>query len=233
MGAVSTHAINPTLYAKIPYDPVRDFAPVTQVANVPNVLVVHPALPANSVKELIALAKAKPGTLNFASGSNGSAGHLAGELFKSMAGVDIVRVPYKGGGPALLALLGGQVQVMFPTAASVSPHVKSGRLRALAVTSAQPSLLFPDVPTVAASGVPGYVAEQNIGVFAPAKTPAAIIDRIYREIVAVLGKPEVRERFGNAGVEPVGTAPQEFAAVIKTDIARMTALIRSSGIRAD
>jgi tripartite-type tricarboxylate transporter receptor subunit TctC len=216
-----------------PYDAVTAFAPVSLTSRSPNFVVVHPTVAANSIRELVALAKAKPGRLNYGSGAPGAATHLAGELFKSMAGVDIVRIPYKGGGPALSALLGGQVQVMFPTAASVSPHVRSGRLRALAVTSAQPSPLFPDVPTVTASGVPGYVAEQNIGVFAPAKTPAAIVELLYREILGAVRKPEVKERFANAGVEPVGTTPQEFATVIKADIARMTKLIQSSGIRAE
>jgi tripartite-type tricarboxylate transporter receptor subunit TctC len=216
-----------------PYDAVTAFAPVSLTSRSPNFVVVHPTVAANSIRELVALAKAKPGRLNYGSGAPGAATHLAGELFKSMAGVDIVRIPYKGGGPALSALLGGQVQVMFPTAASVSPHVRSGRLRALAVTSAQPSPLFPDVPTVTASGVPGYVAEQNIGVFAPAKTPAAIVELLYREILGAVRRPEVKERFANAGVEPVGTTPREFAAVIKADVARMTILIRKSGIRAE
>jgi tripartite-type tricarboxylate transporter receptor subunit TctC len=216
-----------------PYDALTAFAPVSLTSRSPNFVVVHPSVAAHSIRELVALAKAKPGQLNYGSGAPGAATHLAGELFKSMAGVDIVRIPYKGGGPALSALLGGQVQVMFPTAASVSPHVRTGRLRALAVTSAQPSPLFPDVPTVTASGVPGYVAEQNIGVFAPAKTPAAIVELLYREILGAVRKPEVKERFANAGVEPVGTTPQEFAAVIKADVARMTILIRKSGIRAE
>jgi tripartite-type tricarboxylate transporter receptor subunit TctC len=216
-----------------PYDALTAFAPVSLTSRSPNFVVVHPSVAAHSIRELVALAKAKPGQLNYGSGAPGAATHLAGELFKSMAGVDIVRIPYKGGGPALSALLGGQVQVMFPTAASVSPHVRTGRLRALAVTSAQPSPLFPDVPTVTASGVPGYVAEQNIGVFAPAKTPAAIVELLYREILGAVRKPEVKERFANAGVEPVGTTPQEFATVIKADVARMTILIKSSGIRAE
>jgi tripartite-type tricarboxylate transporter receptor subunit TctC len=216
-----------------PYDPQAAFAPVSLTSRSPNFVVVHTTVAAQSIRELIALAKAKPGHLNYGSGAPGAATHLAGELFKAMAAVDIVRIPYKGGGPALAALLGGQVQVMFPTAASVSPHVKAGRLRALAVTSAQPSALFPDIPTVTASGLPGYVAEQNIGVFAPAKTPAAVIERLQREVNAAVRRPEVRERFANAGVEPVGTTPGEFSAVITADIARMKQLIQSTGIRAE
>ncbi len=216
-----------------PYDPQAAFAPVSLTSRSPNFVVVHTSVAVQSIRELIALAKAKPGQLNYGSGAPGAATHLAGELFKSMAGVDLVRIPYKGGGPALSALLGGQVQVMFPTAASVSPHVKAGRLRALAVTSAQPSPLFPDIPTVTASGVPGYVAEQNIGVFAPAHTPAAVIERLHREIVTALRRPELRERFANAGVEPVGTTPQEFAAVIAADMVRMAKLLQSTGIRAE
>ena len=216
-----------------PYDPVKDFAPIALTSRSPNFLVVHPSVPANTVRELIALARARPGQLNYGSGATGAATQLAGELFKSMAGVNIVRIPYKGGGPALNALLGGQVQLMFPTAASVAPHVKSGRLKALAVTSAQPSPLFPDVPTVAASGVPGYEAVQNIGVFAPAKTPAAIITRLSREIIEVVARPDVKERFMNAGVETVGTTPQELTAVIKADMARMAKLIKATGIRGE
>ncbi len=216
-----------------PYDALTAFAPVSLTTRSPNFVVVHTSVAAQSIRELIALARAKPGQLNYGSGAPGAATHLAGELFKRMAGVEITRIPYKGGGPALSALLGGQVQVMFPTAASVSPHVKAGRLRALAVTGAQPSPLFPEIPTVAASGVPGYVAEQYIGVFAPAKTPVAIINLLNRELINAVRLPDTRERFANAGVEPVGTTPQEFAAAIKADIARMIVVIKSTGITAE
>jgi tripartite-type tricarboxylate transporter receptor subunit TctC len=219
------------LLQETPYDPVKDFAPVTLTDSAPNVLVVNPSLPVKSVKELIALAKARPGELNYGSSSTGSSPHLAAELFNMMAGVKIVRVPFKGSGPAVISLLGGQVQLMFATAGSVAPHVKSGRLRALAVASLQPSALAPGLPTIAASGVPGYEAVAFEGMFAPAKTPVAIIDRLNQEIVRVLNKAEVKERFFNAGVETVGSTPEEFAAAIKSNVAKWGKLIKEAGIR--
>jgi len=212
---------------------VRDLAPVTLAVTTPLLLVVHPSLPVKSVKELIALAKARPGTLNYASGIAGSATHLPAELFKSMAGVDIVRVAYKGGGPALTAILGGEAQVMFATSSGAGPHVGSGRLRALAVTSAQPSALFPGLPTVAASGLPGYDAASIMCVFAPARTPPALIGRLNQEITRVLNKPEVKERFVRAGSEVVASSPGELAAAIKADMARMGKVIKAAGIRAE
>jgi tripartite-type tricarboxylate transporter receptor subunit TctC len=219
------------LLQETPYDPVKDFAPVTLTDSAPNVLVVNPSLPVKSVKELIALAKARPGELNYGSSSTGSTPHLAAELFNMMAGVKIVRVPFKGSGPAVISLLGGQVQLMFATAGSVAPHVKSGRLRALAVASLQPSALAPGLPTIAASGVPGYEAVAFEGMFAPAKTPVAIIDRLNQEIVRVLNRAEVKERFFNAGVETVGSTPEEFAAAIKSNVAKWGKLIKDAGIR--
>lgn len=182
------------LRANVPWDSVKDFAPITLAASSPNVLVVHPSVAANSVQELIALARAKPGEFNFSSGSTGAATHLTGELFKVMAGVNIVRVPYKGNGPALNALLGGEVQLMFANAGSVAPHLKSGRLRALAVTTAQPSALAPGLPTMAASGLPGYRAEVPTGIFAPAKTPTTLVNLLNREIVRVLNRADVKEK---------------------------------------
>ena len=212
---------------------VGDFAPITLAVTQPLLLVVHPALAVKSVKELIALARAKPATLNYASGIAGSATHLPAELFKSMAGVDIVRVAYKGGGPALTAILGGEVQVMFATSSGAGPHVSSGRLRALAVTSAQPSVLFPALPTVAASGLPGYDAASTMCVFAPARTPAALIGRLNQEITRVLTKPDVKERFIKSGSEVVASSPGELAAAIKADMARMGKVIKDAGIRAE
>jgi tripartite-type tricarboxylate transporter receptor subunit TctC len=219
------------LLQETPYDPVKDFAPVTLTDSAPNVLVVNPSLPVKSVKELIALAKARPGELNYGSSSTGSTPHLAAELFNNMAGVKIVRVPFKGSGPAVISLLGGQVQLMFATAGSVAPHVKSGRLRALAVASPQPSALAPGLPTIAASGVPGYEAVAFEGMFAPAKTPVAIIDRLSQEIARVLNRAEVKERFFNAGVETVGSTPEEFAAAIRSNVAKWGKLIKDAGIR--
>jgi tripartite-type tricarboxylate transporter receptor subunit TctC len=225
--------IIPLLRKHAPYDAVRDFAPITWMARSPNTLVVHPSVPASSVKELIALAKARPGQLNYASGGSGSSTHLTAELFKSMAGVSIVRVPYKGNGPAINDLVAGQTQLMFATAATVAPHAQSGRLRALAVTSAQPTPLAPGLPTVAAAGLPGFEAVSIYGIYAPARTPAAIVDLLNREVVRALARPEVKQRFFGVGMETVGDSPAEFAAVIRADIARVSKLIKEAGIRED
>jgi len=220
------------LIQKVSYNPIGDFSPITLAAVTPLLLVVHPSLPVKSIKELIAWAKAKPGELNYASGISGSATHLPAELFKAMAGVNIVRVAYKGGAPAISALIGGEVQVMFATASGAGPHVNSGRLRALAVTSAQPSALFPGLPTVAASGLPGYDAASIMCIFAPAKTPAALVGLLNREIVRVLNKADVKERFIKAGSEVVASSPKELAAAMKSDMATMGKVIRDAGIRA-
>jgi len=212
---------------------VRDFSPITLAVTTPLLLVVHPSLPVKSVKELVAVAKAKPGALNYASGIAGSATHLPAELFKAMAGVNIVRVAYKGGGPALIAVLGGEAQVMFATSSGAGPHVSSGRLRALAVTSAQPSALFPDLPTVAASGLPGYDAASIMCVFAPARTPAALVSRLNQEIVRILNTPNVKERFIRAGSEVVAGSPEQLAATMNADVARLGKVIKDAGIRAE
>jgi tripartite-type tricarboxylate transporter receptor subunit TctC len=222
-----------SLLHKTPYEPARDFAPIALVSRAPNVLVVHPSVPVSSVKELLALAKAKPGELNYASGSIGSSSHLAAELFKHMAGVNIVWIPYKGGGPAMNAMLAGEVQLSFGTAAGVAPHTKSGRLRALAVTSAQPSALLSGLPTIAASGLPGYESVALYGLFAPARTPATLINRLNREVVALLDDAAVKERLFNAGTEAVGGSPQEFAAAIKSDTLRVSRMIKVAGIRVE
>src|SRR5215831_86285 len=221
------------LMQRAPYDPVRDLAPVALTVKSSSVLVVHPSLAVKSVADLIAYAKSRPGYLNYAAGGTGGAGHLSAELLKSMADVDLVRVNYKGGGPALNALLGNQVQVGFLSAPSVLPHVKSGRLRALAVSGPQRSALSPDVPTVAAAGVPGYEVEQLMGVFAPAKTSAVLINRLNQEIVQVLQRAEVKERFENASMEVVGSSPAQLAAAMQADMSRMGKLIKSAGIRAE
>ena len=220
------------LLESMPYDPVKDFSPVTLAVGSPGIVVVHPSLPVNSVKELIALAKAKPGALNYGSGATGAITHLAVELFKVMAGVNVVRIPYKGAGPAINALIGGQVQFMFATSGSVASHVKSGKLKALAVTSAQPSRLFPDLPTVAAT-VPGYRGESIFGLFAPAKTPAAIIRRLNQEIVRVLNSTDVKEKLFTSGIEVVASSPEEFGAALKTEIARLRKVIQDAGIKAE
>ena len=218
---------------QVPFDPVKDFAPITLTTRSPTVLVVHPSLPVKSVRDLIALAKSKPGVLNYATGSNGATGHLAAELFKSMSGVNMVRIGYKGSAPALIDLIAGQVQLLFAVTGSVAPHVKSGTLRALGITSAQPSQLFPGLPTIAASGLPGFVAVSTAGMFAPARTPAPIISRLNREIVRVLTGSEVRDKLFTLGVDVVGSTPEEFAAFVKSDMETMGKVITDGGIRAD
>ncbi len=228
-----TFWLQPFVRKSVPYDPVRDFSPITLVVTSPTVLVVHPALPVKSVKDLIALVKARPGELNYAMGSAGSANHLAAELFKSMASVDMLGIGYRGNGPAVNALISGQVQLMFATASSVMPLVKSGRLRALAVASSQPSALVPELPTVAASGLPGYESISTTGFFAPAKTPAPIINRLNRDSVRYLQTTEARERFLAVGAETVGSTPEELAAKVKSEMARMGKVIRDAGIRAE
>jgi tripartite-type tricarboxylate transporter receptor subunit TctC len=221
----------PLLQPNVRYDPIRDFAPITWALRSPNTLVVHPSLPVKTVQDVIALAKAKPGQLSYGSGGTGSSTHFAAELFKSMAKVDIIRVNYRGNGPALNALVGGQIQMMFGTAGSVAPHVKSGRLRPIAVTSLEPSPLAPGLPTIASAGLPGYESISIYGVYAPARTPQPIIRQLNEAIVAVLNTPEVKERFVNVGVETVGSTPEQLAAAMKTDMARLQRLVREAGIR--
>lgn len=221
----------PLLQDNVPYDPVRDFAPVIMATTAPNILTVHPSLPVSSVKELIAMAKAKPGTLNYAAGISGAFTHLAGELFNSMAGVKIIGVPYKGTAQALNDLIGGQVQMQFSSAASVTGHISSGRLKALAVTSAARSSLFPTLDTVA-STLPGFEAVSIIGMFAPIKTPAETVRLLNRETAAVLKKDEVRQRFVTFGTEVAANSPEEFLAVMKSEVARWGKVIVDAGIRA-
>ena len=221
----------PLLQPNARYDPLRDFAPITWAARSPNTLVVHPSLPVKSVAELIAFARAKPGQLSYGSGGTGASTHFAAELFKSMAKVNIVRVTYRGNGPALTDLVAGNIQVMFSPTGAATPHVKSGRLRAIAVTSAEPSPLAPGLPTIASAGLPGYESIQIYGIYAPAKTPDAIVRRLNEVIVAVLATPEVRERFLNAGVETVGSTPEALAAAMKSDMARLRKLIREANIK--
>ena len=230
----STVWLLPFLQQNVPYDPVRDLSPVTLVANSPNILVVHPSLPVKSVRALIAFAKSSPGELNYGSSTVGSSSHLAGALFNIMAGVNLVRIPFKGTGPAMIDMIGGgQVHVMFPNATGVMPHVRSGKLRSLDVTSAQPSALAPGLPTIAAAGLPGYDAQTMYEVFAPARMPSTILDRLNREIVRVLNNPDVKNRFFGVGLEVVGSSVQELAATIKTDMAKMGQVIKAAGIRAD
>ncbi len=213
----------------VAWDPVKDFAPVTLAVQLPNILVVHPTLPVKSVKELIAMAKAKPGYLNYAAGTIGVSPHLSAELFKALAGVNIVMIPYKGGGPALNGLIGGEAHLMFPNAGAVNQHIKSGRVRALAVSTAKPSRLVPDLPTIA-STVPGYDTAAVICVFAPAKTPANIVGVLNREMLRTLNRQEIKDRLFNLGSEVVASSPQELAAYMRADMARMGKVIKDAGI---
>ena len=223
--------IVPFLRTNVPYDPVKDFAPITLAVSSPNILVVHPALPVQSVKELIALAKARPGQLNYGAGNAGSSTHLAAELFAAMAGVNITNVPYKSTPVTRNDLSAGELQVMFPVAGVVVPPVKSGRLRALAVTSPQPSALAPGLPTVAASGLPGYESQLIVGMFAPAKTPRPLVTRLNQEVVRVLSQTDVKEQLLSVGVETVGSSPEQLMAKVKGEMARLGAIIERAGIR--
>ena len=220
----------PFLRDNVGYDPLRDLAPVSLAIISPIIVVVHPSVPVRSVKELIALAKAKPGQLNYAAGTIGASPHLATELFKAMTHTDMVRIPYKGTGPSVVALVAGEAHLMFSGLGSVAVHMKTGRLRAIAVATSKRSALVPDLPTVA-STVPGYEALSIIGMFAPAKTPPAIINLLQQEIARGLNKPEVKELFMNAGVEVVASTPDEFTTVIKSEMARLGKVIKDAGIR--
>ena len=215
------------------YDMLRDFVPVSLIEMSVNVVAVHPSLPAKSVKELIALAKARPGELSYGSAGVGGAGHLATELFNSMAAIKVVHIPYKGAALSLIDLMSGQVQFTFSSLASVTPHVRTGRVRALAVSSSQPSAMAPELPTITASGVPGYEAVNMTAMLAPAKTPAAIVNRLSQEITRFVRQSDVKQKFFNAGVEVVGSSQEEFAIALKSDLARMGKVIRDADIRAD
>jgi tripartite-type tricarboxylate transporter receptor subunit TctC len=233
MGAVATHAINPTLYASIPYDAVKDFLAVTQIASTPNVLVVNPSLPVHDVREFIVYAKAHPGKLNFGSGSTGSAGHLAGELFKSMAGVDMTHVPYKGAAAAMNDLIGGQTQLMFDNLASSLAQVKAGRIRALAVTTARRTPLAPELPTIAESGLPGFDINTWFGLFVPAGTPREAVDLLHDEFTHALADPEIHAKMLALGAEPVGSTPAQFARYIRSESEKYARIIKASGAKAD
>jgi tripartite-type tricarboxylate transporter receptor subunit TctC len=233
MCTVSSHAINPGLYSKVPYDHIKDFAPIALVARVPNVLEVTPSLPVNTVADLIKLAKEKPGQINFASSGSGTSIHLSGELFKTMAGVDMVHVPYKGSAPAITDLVGGQVQVMFDNLPSSIGQIKAGKLRAIAVTSAERAAALPNVPTIAESGLPGFEATSWFGVLAPAGTPPEIVKRLNAEIVKWLQSPEAREKLLSQGAVPAGGSPEEFGAYIRTETDKWAKVIKASGAKVD
>jgi len=222
----------PYLRERVAWDPLRDFAPITIAVQLPNVLVVHPTVPVKTIREFIDYARTRPGKLDYAAGTIGVSPHLAAELFKSMTALDLVRVPYKGGGPALNGLIAGETQVMFPNVGSVMTHMKSGRVRALGVSSAQPSALAPGLPTIA-SVVPGYEVVAVICLYAPAKTPRAIVEQLNREAARVLKAPDVKERLFNAGNEVVANSAAEFAAYMKADMQKMGKVIKDAGIRAE
>jgi tripartite-type tricarboxylate transporter receptor subunit TctC len=223
--------INPSLYREVRYDPLRDFAAITHGISVPNILIVHPSVPAKSVSELVALAKSRPGKIAFASAGNGTSGHLALELFKQRAGIDVVHVPYKGGGPALAELLAGQVQALFSLALAATQQVKAGRVRALAISSGKRSPVAPELPTVAELGFPGYEVVGWFGWLAPVKTPAAIVKRLNAETVKALNAPDVRERLLSQSSEPVGNSPQVFGAFMKSERDKWAGVIQRAGIR--
>jgi tripartite-type tricarboxylate transporter receptor subunit TctC len=229
----TTHATTPAIYGKLPYDPVADFAPITILTAAPLLLVVHPKIPVRTVKELIAYARTRPGELNFCSAGNGSGSHLAGELFNTMTGVKLTHIPYKGSGFAITELIGGQVQLMFAGIVPIDPHVKAGRVRSIAVSSARRTASLPQVPTIAESGLPGFEVVGWYGILAPARTPPAIVDRLHRELIAILKTPEISDRLTREGAEPVGNSPAEFTAFLKTDIARWAKVIKTAGAKLD
>ena len=227
----SSHAMNPAMYSKLPYDTARDFVPVSLLLSGPTLVVAHPSLPAKNARELIALAKAKPGVLTFASAGHGTPPHMAGELFKSLAKIDILHIPYKGNGPAYTDLMAGQVSLMFPNIATSLPYVKTGRMRSIGVGSKQRSQIAPDIPTVHESGLPGYEMGSWFGLLAPAGTPAAVITRLQQEIAKIFKMPDVREKLFAQGVEPVGSTPQEFASFLQNETTVWAKVIRSSGLK--
>ncbi len=234
MGAIATHAINPALYSNIPYDPVKDFRHIALVVQVPNVLVVNNEVPARNVAEFIALAKANPGKLDFASGSTGSTGHLAGELFKQMTGTYMVHIPYKGAAPAVMDLVAGRVQLMFDNLASALPNIKAGKVRALAVTTLKRSGFLPDVPTLDESGLKGFDLTTWWGVMGPARTPEPVVERLAADISKILEDPEVKSRFATMGSEaPTVRSPREFTAFVQKELKTYSELVKRSGAKVD
>ena len=231
--AASSLGIAPSLYKKVNYDPIKDFAPISQVASVVHVLVVHPSIPAKNVGELVTWLKANPTNANYGSVGAGTSTHLESELFNSVAGVKMAHIPYKGSAPALTDLVGGQLQVMFDAYASSGPFIKDGRVRLLAVTTAQRSKSLPDTPTVSESGLPGYEAMPWLGLVAPAGTPAPVVNRLYTELNDILKEPEVQERFRSLGLDIIGSKPDEFSAFLKKDIVKWAQVIKDSGAKID
>jgi len=233
LGTVSSHAINPALNPKLPFDPVKDFTPLSLVASIPFAMIVHPSVPAKSVQEFVALAKSKPGQLNYSSAGNGTSNHLAGELLKSMAGIDLVHVPYKGSAPALNDLIAGHVSLMFDLVLTAAPHIKSGAARGLAVTGAQRSAVLPDLPTVAESGLPGYEVSAWFGIFAPAGVPQPVAKRLNAEFVKVMREPDLKQRLASLGADPLTSSPEEFATYLRAEIDKWAKVVKASGMKVD
>jgi tripartite-type tricarboxylate transporter receptor subunit TctC len=233
LSSIATHALSPNLYARVPYDPIKDFAPITLLGVAPTVMVVNKDLLAASLAEFIALAKAKPGSFTYASGGNGTPPHINGEVFKALAGVDLLHVPYKGGGPALADLVAGRVHVMLDTAASAMPHVRGGRLRALAISAPQRSPEYPELPTFAEAGLPQYETNAWYSMHAPAGTPPEIVRRLNAELVAILKDPDILARFKQLSTEPVGNSPEEFAGFVKAELDKYARIIKAANIRLD
>ena len=233
LGHIGTHAVNPHIFAKLGYDPEQDFIPVSLLVTVPNLLVVHPSVPAASVPELVAYAKSKPGILSYASPGSGSSGHLAAELFKSLAGINIVHIPYKGAGPALQDVIGRQVQVLFDTLAQSLPQARAGRVRALAVATLERQSVAPEIPTMAEQGFAGWETGPWFGAFVRAGTPEPVVRRLHAEIVKALHAPEIRERLTAQGANVVGNSREEFAAFVRAESTRWGKVVREAGVRAD
>jgi tripartite-type tricarboxylate transporter receptor subunit TctC len=233
LSSIATHALSPNLYARVPYDPIKDFAPITLLGIAPTVMVVNKDLAARTLGELVSLAKAQPGNFTYASGGNGTPPHINGEVFKSVAGVDLLHVPYKGGGPALADLIAGRVHVMLDTAASAMPHVRGGRLRALAISAPQRSPEYPDVPTFAEAGLPQYETNAWYSMHAPAGTPPDIVRRLNSELVAILRDPDILARFKQLSTEPVGNSPEEFGAFVRAELDKYARIIKAANIRLD
>ena len=233
VGTVGTHAINASLYSKMPYDHIKDFAPVILLSSTPNVLVVYPKLPVNSVKDVIALARSKPGEMTFASSGSGTSIHLSGELFNSMAGLQMTHIPYKGSGPMQIDLISGQVNMSFDNLSAAMAQIKAGRLRALAVTGTSRSPMLPDIPTVAEAGLPGYEATSWNGVFAPAGPPKDIIDKLNRELNAILQSPETRKFFAEQGGEAGGGTPEQLGALVRSETVKWSKVVKESGAKVD
>ena len=233
IGSAGTHSVNQSLYPKLPYNVLRDFYPVARLTDAPSILAVHPSMPVKTVKDLIGLARQRPGQINYASAGAGTSTHLAAVLFESIAGVKMTHIAFKGGGPAVVSVLSGETPVTFATAASVTPHINSGRLRAIAVTSGQRSVVLPELPTIAESGLNGYEMLNWLGLFAPTGTPKAILERLNRESLKVVAQPEVVKRFNLQGAEPSPLASEEFAAFVKSEIAKWAKIVAATGMKAD